>query len=34
MREKFLGVIETLAAIVGVGSLLYLVYALIKPDRF
>ncbi len=29
-----MGVIETLAAIVGVGSLIYLVYALLKPDRF
>lgn len=29
-----LGIIETAAAIVGFGSLVYLVYALLKPDRF
>ncbi|MBN9613577.1 MAG: K(+)-transporting ATPase subunit F [Actinobacteria bacterium] len=29
-----MGIIETAAAIVGFGSLIYLVYALLKADRF
>lgn len=27
------GIIEAVAAIIGVGSLLYLAYALLKPER-
>lgn len=29
-----MGIIDAAALIVGIGSLLYLSYALIKPDRF